>query len=431
MKFINLLSLGEAKGSPRLYFQNERLRSTGFNSSDRFTIQPKGDRIHLDRVTGTVPFDARTVSQKRGRNDCPVIDINSKVLSPLAGFETLKVTGFHNRLVLTASNRAFHIRKALQAPKLEVCEIFCGGGTIATSLRGNPHYETKVAIDSHAPYLHEYGLKESEPVLIQTDLKKLAVNEIPSFNCLVAGIPCTDHSNLGRAKKSLAGKPEQGEFGDLFFNLLSIIHYHTPRCLVLENVANYKGSYANEVLQHSLHSMGYHVSEYIIDAHGEWGDIQDRRRWILVAHMKGEIHITPPMINCDHLAERYLNAPSEQDKIDCNRISKTIDCLRAHNARHQAQGHGFGFTTINGESTKIPTIVKSGAKINTGPFVETAYGLRQLRKGELERISGHTVVGNSATTAYEIIGQGVAVRTWKQIFDQIAEQDAYLHSKCN
>ena len=45
-------------------------------------------------------------------------------------------------------------------------------------------------------------------------------------------------------------------------------------------------------------------------------------------------------------------------------------------------------STINQESARVPTIVRPYHKINPGPFVETAYGLRLLHKEEVERLMG-------------------------------------------
>jgi hypothetical protein len=51
------------------------------------------------------------------------------------------------------------------------------------------------------------------------------------------------------------------------------------------------------------------------------------------------------------------------------RIARTIEGLRAHNARHRAAGHGFAFTVVDGAARRLPVIAKSYHKINTGPFV--------------------------------------------------------------
>jgi len=52
-------------------------------------------------------------------------------------------------------------------------------------------------------------------------------------------------------------------------------------------------------------------------------------------------------------SRRFLDAPSEHDFADAQRIAKSIESLRLHNRRHAKLGHGFQFTTIDRDSIKI------------------------------------------------------------------------------
>jgi hypothetical protein len=68
----------------------------------------------------------------------------------------------------------------------------------------------------------------------------------------------------------------------------------------------------------------------------------------------------------------------------------------------------------------VPTIVRSYHKINTGPFVETPYGLRLLHKVEVERFMGCEIDCAHYATAIEILGQGVQTRVFRGILSQLA-----------
>ena len=117
-----------------------------------------------------------------------------------------------------------------------------------------------------------------------------------------------------------------------------------------------------------------------------------------------------------------LDAPDPaQDRADAERIARTIAGLRVHNARHRAAGHGFRFTEIAGTETRLPTIAKSYHKINTGPFVQTPFGLRLLRQAEVERIHGHTLFTRHYATAVQMLGQGVQTRLFRSVFRQLAD----------
>ena len=69
----------------------------------------------------------------------------------------------------------------------------------------------------------------------------------------------------------------------------------------------------------------------------------------------------------------------------------------------------------------MPTLVRSYHKINAGPFVETAHGLRLLRKHEVEKLMGCKIACEHYGTAIEILGQGVQTRVFKGILSQLAE----------
>ena len=233
-------------------------------------------------------------------------------------------------------------------------------------------------------------------------------------------IPCTSHSNLGRAKKSLAGKPELGDTGDLFLPVVTLVSERMPAAVVFENVPSFGTSLAGEVLASHLRRIGYHVTVDVLRPNADWGEIEDRKRWLLVGTLDQPFALQIPHESCRTPVAEFLDAPNpEQDHADAERIARTIEGLRAHNARHQAAGHGFAFTEISGGETKIPTLPKAYHKINTGPFVQTPFGLRLLRQAEIERIHGCRMLTRHYATAVQMLGQGVQTRLFRQVFEQL------------
>ena len=76
---------------------------------------------------------------------------------------------------------------------------------------------------------------------------------------------------------------------------------------------------------------------------------------------------------------------------------------------------GLGIIQI---SALIP---RSYHKINTGPFVQTPFGLRLLRQAEIERLHGHTLLTRHYATAVQMLGQGVQTRVFRLVFRQLAD----------
>ncbi len=225
---------------------------------------------------------------------------------------------------------------------------------------------------------------------------------------------------LGRAKKSLAGRPELGDSGDLFLSIAELIAVRLPLACVFENVPSFATSLAGMSLSHHLRQIGYHVTETVLDPHAEWNEPQDRRRWLMVATLRAGFAVQSPGKAFTGDLTAMLDAPSEQDQEDASRIAGSIVALHRHRQRHRALGHGFGFSTISAKSCRVPTIVRSYHKINVGPFVETTHGLRLLRKHEVENFMGCRIDCEHYATAIEILGQGVQTRVFSNILTQLS-----------
>ena len=319
------------------------------------------------------------------------------------------------------SVRGFAIRRSLRTkPPFKTIEVFCGGGTLSTAIAASGEFDLVAGIEVEPKYADVWQQAHPEAILYQADIRRVHTTELSPHEVLVASIPCTSHSTLGRAKKSLAGKPELGDTGDLYLSVAQIVAHHLPLAGVFENVPAFRNSLACLSLVQHLRRIGYSIAEAVVDPWREWDEPQDRKRWIMVATLKPGFVICSPQIPFSGTVGDYLDAPADSDRQEAERIIGSIQALRRHNKRHAKLGHGFGFTTINRESARVPTIVRSYHKINTGPFVETAHGLRLLHKEEVERLMGCQIDCAHYATAIEILGQGVQTRVFREILRQLA-----------
>jgi hypothetical protein len=125
-------------------------------------------------------------------------------------------------------------------------------------------------------------------------------------------------------------------------------------------------------------------------------------------------------------ASDYLDAPDPiRDRAEAERIRNCVAGRQEHMERHRAAGNGFGFTVIDHQSSKVPTILRSYWKINGGPFVACEGGVRMLRVPEIERLMGFVprkgFTSRSYSTAVEILGQGVQTRIFRQLIGQLGD----------
>jgi DNA (cytosine-5)-methyltransferase 1 len=419
LKLISFQKLGENRQTPRLWLESRRLASLGFTAGTPFSVELRtnGIRLRPARVSNN-HVSKRTVAQQ----ERPIIDVaNRTLLSRLDGFSEIKVTAAYKRIDVTPSVRGFSIHRSLSAkPPFKAIEVFCGGGTLSEAIADSPDFDLVAGIEIEPRYADVWQQAHPGAILFQADIRRVHATELPPHEVLIASIPCTSHSTLGRAKKSLAGKPELGDTGDLYLCVAQIVAHHLPLACVFENVPAFRNSLACLSLVQHLQRIGYSISETVVDPWKEWNEPQDRKRWIMVASLKPGFQIVSPHVPFGGTAGDFLDAPSDSDRQEAERIIGSIEALRRHNERHAKLGHGFGFTTINRESTRLPTIVRSYHKINTGPFVETPHGLRLLHKEEVERLMGCKIYCNHYATAIEILGQGVQTRVFREALRQLA-----------
>ena len=153
------------------------------------------------------------------------------------------------RIQVSPSHRAFAIQRSRTlGPPFRVLEVFAGGGTLTAALTGNPTFQVIAGVELEPDFADEWQAQHPEATLVQSDIRALHSSELPSFDVLIGGIPCTCHSNLGRAKKRLAGKPELGDTGDLFLPMMTLVSERMPAAVVFENVPAFGSSLAGELL---------------------------------------------------------------------------------------------------------------------------------------------------------------------------------------
>jgi DNA (cytosine-5)-methyltransferase 1 len=415
MQFIGMQKLGRNGDRWRLWIESQRLNRLGFVPGTPLAIQSESGALTLrPAILGENHVSSRLAPNGRR----PIIDLaNQSLLAGLADYSEVKIVASFERILVSPSHRAFAIQRSRTlAPPFRVLEVFAGGGTMTAALTGKAAFQVVAGVEINPDFADEWQAQHPEATLVQADLRALHPSEFPEFDVLIGGIPCTCHSHLGRAKKSLAGKPELGDTGDLFLPVVTLVSERMPAAVVFENVPAFGSSLAGELLATHLRRLGYHITAEILRPNEEWAELEDRQRWLLVGTLARPFALQVPRERCSTPASAILDSPHPaQDRADAERIAQTIVGLRAHNARHRAAGHGFAFTEINEDALRLLAIPRSYHKINTGPFVQTPFGLRLLRQAEIERLHGHTLLTRNYATAVQMLGQGVQTRVFRAV----------------
>ena len=113
------------------------------------------------------------------------------------------------------------------------------------------------------------------------DITKIAADQIPAHNLLLAGFPCQAFSIMGKMQGFADTR------GTMFFEIERILQYHRPSTILLENVkqlTTHDGGKTFKVILKKLAELGYYVKWKVLNAL-DFGVPQKRERTIIVGFL--------------------------------------------------------------------------------------------------------------------------------------------------
>lgn len=441
-----LKKVGLHRGSPRLWFDSIRVASAGMIPGGRFDVVALTTGLKL--VASDVGRYAVSSKERDGKR-VPVIDINSReVLAPLDGHQVVRVVVRTDGIFVMplASEVAKRERVDRLKAKLESGEpilsasIAHGGGVLSHAAHagmaeaGVP-MELAVFCEIDEGYVEQSLCKNEAttdralplcaPIqeLVQDEW---AMKQVPRVEVLEMGLPCSGASRAGKSKRGLGMMEQHPEVGHLVYAALALIQKLQPAAVVLENVEDYSVSASAQILRSQLRDMGYQVREHVLGAR-DYGLLENRVRWALVATTDGLRPVEEPpatVINGSLKLGDLLDAVDEDAK-----CWSEMRYLKDKAVRDKEAGKGFAMQLVSGDSTSVPTIRKSYNKGgSTDPFVRHPSNpdlMRKFTAAEHARIKGvpvELVEGLPATTAHEILGQGIAYTPFKLLFKELGRR---------
>ncbi|NLM16632.1 MAG: DNA cytosine methyltransferase [Candidatus Riflebacteria bacterium] len=185
-----------------------------------------------------------------------------------------------------------------------------------------------------------YRANFNDEIEIMGDITKIAEEDIPEHDILLAGFPCQAFSLAGQRRGFEDAR------GTLFFDVARIVKHHQPKVVFAENVKNLlnhdKGR-TFKVIKEILTDLGYSVFHQVLNSK-DFGVPQNRERIYIVAFRK-------------NIAPENFEFPEKTDdtKTIADILEETVpptryylstvylDTLRKHRERHEAKGNGFGY----------------------------------------------------------------------------------------
>lgn len=180
---------------------------------------------------------------------------------------------------------------------------------------------------------------------IAGDITQVDEKEIPPFDICLAGFPCQAFSMAGKHggfEDNYQGRCR----GTLFLDVVRICNHHRPQVIFCENVKGLsihdKGR-TFKVIKEAFEEIGYKVFAQILNSK-DFGVPQNRERIYIVCFRKDiapEQFQFPEGRDTERTIREILDPAPIPSKYY---LSDTyLTTLKAHRARHEAAGHGFGY----------------------------------------------------------------------------------------
>ena len=272
-------------------------------------------------------------------------------------------------------------------------------------------------------YRHNFG----DSYLVEADIRKVSVADIPDFDVLTAGFPCQPFSIAGRQKGF------EDKRGNLFFEITRIVDAKRPKVIFLENVPNLMEHDEGRtflVIFNSLAQFGYSVY-YKVMAANEYGNLPQIRKRIYIVAVRDDIahrlYQHPEPMELTFRSTDIIHRNERQNDVYYYNETKMFDYLadkmRDRNAIYRITDTEVRWT----KNQMCPTLTANmGTYPDRVPVVWDDFGIRKLTLRECLGFQGFPkefYFPNTITIddAYKQIGNSVCVPVIYYIAKKIQE----------
>ncbi len=304
---------------------------------------------------------------------------------------------------------------------LKVASLFSGIGGIDLGFL-QAGFDIVFANEIDASACKTYRQNFQSHSLLEKDIRKVNLDEIPDFDVLVAGFPCQSFSIAGKQRGF------EDKRGSLFFEIEKIVAKKMPKVIFLENVKNLQehddGKTFNKVFA-SLAQFGYTV-RYKIMCPTEYANIpQKRERIFIVAFLDeqlGELFRFPDPIELKTRLTDIIDFSQKHDQVYYIEPNSDEFLLLEKKIKDRNQMYQLHFGQVRkGKEGICRTLTASmgGLKLHK-PIIYDNFGIRYLTPQECLLLQGfpQTFSFASGTTidkAYTQVGNTVCVPLIKRI----------------
>jgi DNA (cytosine-5)-methyltransferase 1 len=312
-------------------------------------------------------------------------------------------------LIATSIAEKPHIES--DEPGIRMIDLFAGTGAFTLAFQ---QQKVKVVFAndmiSHSKTIYDSNFQHN---LTLKDINDVDISDIPAHGILTGGFPCQPFS--------IAGLREgfNDPRSNVFWKILSILDYHSPKCVILENVKNlltHDNNRTFEIIKSNLENLGYNVCYKVLNTSKITGIPQNRERIYIVGIRCPEIfkkfNLDFPDIEKRKISE-FLE-PEVANKYYYTESSAIWNVLQQSVDKQNTVYQYRRIYVRENKSGECPTLTANmGGGGHNVPIIRDNKGIRKLTPRECFNLQGfpssYKLPNISDTSLYKLAGNAVSV----------------------
>ncbi len=315
--------------------------------------------------------------------------------------------------------------KDIQSTNLKMIDLFAGTGAFSLAFESTKGVDIVFANDmvEHSKTIYDKNFKHK---LTVKDINKIEVEDISCHDILTGGFPCQPFS--------IAGNQEgfNDERSNVFWKILSIIDYHKPKCVILENVKNlvsHDNKKTFKIIKENLEKRGYYICHKVLNTAEITGIPQHRERIYIVCLLSKKIfdkfNLDFPKIEKKKISD-FLEKDNIADKYYYGDNLKIWDLVRENVVKKETIYQLRRVYVRENKSNECPTLTANmGGGGHNVPLILDTKGIRKLTPRECFNFQGfplsYELPKLSDTNLYKLAGNAVSVPVVNLIANRIVD----------
>ncbi len=296
--------------------------------------------------------------------------------------------------------------------KLNMVDLFAGTGAFTLAFQSTKAVNIVFCNDmvEHSKKIYDYNFDHK---LTLKNLNEVKDEDIPPHDILTGGFPCQPFS--------IAGLQEgfKDERSNVFWKILSIIDYHQPKCVILENVKNlltHDEDKTFNTIKSNLENRGYYICYKVLNTSDITGIPQHRER-IYIVCVKSKDVFDKFSLEFPKIEKKKISEFLEEDipdKYYYTEKSSTWNLVKNSVVKKDTIYQYRRVYVRENKSSECPTLTANmGSGGHNVPLILDSKGIRKLTPRECFNLQGfplsYKLPNMSDCNLYKLVGNAVSV----------------------